>query len=221
MVPSFFSPIFNANSDEWIFNITEGLFLSWLFCSFDLFFCCFFFFFLFPYYRDSSSLSSTDAGLFTNDEGRQGDDEQSDWFYEKESGGACGITGIVPWWDKEDPTELDKNLPDPVFESILTGSFPLMSHPGRRGFQARLSRLHGMPSKNFKKSGGTTTSMVSTPGPVSNKRMVHFSPDSHHHDHWFSPGARTEHGQVTNQGIVSPSGLSPAIWKLEASASER
>jgi len=155
----------------------------------------FFFFFLFPYYSDSSSLSSTDAGLFTNDEGRQGDDEQSDWFYEKESGGACGITGIVPWWDKEDPTELDKNLPDPVFESILTGSFPLMSHPGRRGFQARLSRLHGMPSKNFKKSGGTTTSMVSTPGPVSNKRMVHFSPDSHHHDHWFSPGARTEHGQ--------------------------
>eukprot|EP00069_Balaena_mysticetus_P000985 bmy_14937T0 len=48
---------------------------------------------------DSSSLSSTDAGLFTNDEGRQ-------------------------------------------------------------GFQARLSRLHGMPSKNIKKSGGTPTSMV-------------------------------------------------------------
>ncbi|KAF6073312.1 G-patch domain containing 2 [Phyllostomus discolor] len=109
---------------------------------------------------DSSSLSSTDAGLFTNDEGRQGDDEQSDWFYEKESGGACGITGVVPWWEKEDPAELDKNLPDPVFESILTGSFPLMSHPGRRGFQARLSRLHGMPPKNVKKSGGTPTSMV-------------------------------------------------------------
>uniref|UniRef100_A0AC11B6R0 G-patch domain containing 2 n=1 Tax=Ovis aries TaxID=9940 RepID=A0AC11B6R0_SHEEP len=109
---------------------------------------------------DSSSLSSTDAGLFTNDEGRQGDDEQSDWFYEKESGGACGITGVIPWWEKEDPTDLDKNLPDPVFESILTGSFPLMSHPGRRGFQARLSRLHGMPSKNIKKSGGTPPSMV-------------------------------------------------------------
>ncbi|XP_037352448.1 G patch domain-containing protein 2 isoform X2 [Talpa occidentalis] len=145
---------------------------------------------------DSSSLSSTDAGLFTNDEGRQGDDEQSDWFYEKESGGACGITGVIPWWEKEDPTDLDKNLPDPGFESILTDSFPLMSHSGRRGFQARLSRLHGMPSKNIKKSGGTPTSMVTTSGPVNNKRMVHFSPDSHHHDHWFSPGARTEHGQL-------------------------
>lgn len=30
------------------------------------------FFFLFPYFSESSSLSSTDAGLFTNDEGRQG-----------------------------------------------------------------------------------------------------------------------------------------------------
>ncbi|XP_028613681.1 G patch domain-containing protein 2 isoform X3 [Grammomys surdaster] len=131
---------------------------------------------------DSSSLSSTDAGLFTNDEGRQGDDEQSDWFYEKESGGACGIAGVVPWWEKENPAELDTNLPDPVFESILSGSFPLMSHPGRRGFQARLSCLHGMPSKNIKKSGGAPPSMMSAPGPVSNKRMVHFSPDAHHHE---------------------------------------
>lgn len=109
---------------------------------------------------DSSSLSSTDAGLFTNDEGRQGDDEQSDWFYEKESGGACGIAGVVPWWEKEDPAELDANLPDPVFESILSGSFPLMSHPGRRGFQARLSCLHGVPSKNIKKSAGAPPSMI-------------------------------------------------------------
>uniref|UniRef100_A0A8C2N354 G patch domain containing 2 n=1 Tax=Cricetulus griseus TaxID=10029 RepID=A0A8C2N354_CRIGR len=131
---------------------------------------------------DSSSLSSTDAGLFTNDEGRQGDDEQSDWFYEKESGGACGIAGVVPWWEKEDPAELDRDLPDPVFESILSGSFPLMSHPGRRGFQARLSCLRGMPSKNIKKSGGAPPSMTSAPGPASNKRMVHFSPDAHHHE---------------------------------------
>ncbi|XP_055966803.1 G patch domain-containing protein 2 isoform X2 [Sorex fumeus] len=132
---------------------------------------------------DSSSLSSTDAGLFTNDEGRQGDDEQSDWFYEKESGGACGITGIVPWWEKEQPADLDKNLPDPVFES----------------FQARLSRLHGMPAKSIRKSGGAPASMVTSPGPVNNKRMVHFSPDSHHHDHWFSPGARAEHSQLLRE----------------------
>lgn len=64
---------------------------------------------------------------------RTGDDEQSDWFHENESGGACGITGVIPWWEQEDSTELEKELPDPVFESILTGTFPLMSHSGRRG----------------------------------------------------------------------------------------
>lgn len=62
-----------------------------------------------------------------------GDDEQSDWFHENESGGACGITGVIPWWEQDDSTELERELPDPVFESILTGTFPLMSRSGRRG----------------------------------------------------------------------------------------
>uniref|UniRef100_A0ACB8G9T9 G patch domain-containing protein 2 n=1 Tax=Sphaerodactylus townsendi TaxID=933632 RepID=A0ACB8G9T9_9SAUR len=109
---------------------------------------------------ESSSLSSSDAGLFTNDEGRQGDDEQSDWFHESEPGGACGITGIIPWWEKEDPAELEKELPDPVFESILTGSFPLMSHSGKRDFQTRFSHLHGMPARSIKKATGNSTAMV-------------------------------------------------------------
>ncbi|XP_069464680.1 G patch domain-containing protein 2 isoform X2 [Ambystoma mexicanum] len=104
----------------------------------------------------SSISSSSDTGLFTNDEGRQGDDEQSDWFYESESGGACGIAGVIPWWDQEDPIELEKELPDPVFESILSGSFPLMSHSAQRGF--RLSHLHGMPTRNSRKTVGNLTS---------------------------------------------------------------
>ncbi|KFV14899.1 G patch domain-containing protein 2, partial [Tauraco erythrolophus] len=109
---------------------------------------------------ESSSLSSSDAGLFTNDEGRQGDDEQSDWFHENESGGACGITGVIPWWEQEDSTELERELPDPVFESILTGTFPLMSRSGRRGFQSRFSHLHGMPARNIKKTSGNQNTLV-------------------------------------------------------------
>ncbi|XP_019405026.1 PREDICTED: G patch domain-containing protein 2 isoform X1 [Crocodylus porosus] len=144
---------------------------------------------------ESSSLSSSDAGLFTNDEGRQGDDEQSDWFHENESGGACGITGISSWWEQEDSTELEKELPDPVFESILTGAFPLMSHSGRRGFQNRLNHLRGMPARNIKKASGNQAALITAPGPGSNKKAVHLSQDSHHHDHWFSPGARKEHSQ--------------------------
>ncbi|XP_037751647.1 G patch domain-containing protein 2 isoform X2 [Chelonia mydas] len=129
---------------------------------------------------ESSSLSSSDAGLFTNDEGRQGDDEQSDWFHENESGGACGITGVGHWWE-QDSTELEKELPDPVFESILTGAFPLMSHSGKRGFQSRFSHLHGMPARNIKKVSGNPAALITTPGP-GNKKIVHLSQDSHHNE---------------------------------------
>ncbi|XP_030051883.1 G patch domain-containing protein 2 [Microcaecilia unicolor] len=146
---------------------------------------------------ESSSISSSDAGLFTNDEGRQGDDEQSDWFYEGEAGGACGITGVIPWWEQEDSTELEKELPDPVFESILTGSFPLMSHSAQRGFQARLNHLNGMPARSIRKAVGSSAAMINSSGPGNSERMVPFSQDPHHHhDHWFSPGARKEHGQL-------------------------
>lgn len=62
--------------------------------------------------------------------GFSADDEQSDWFYEGEPGGACGIAGVVPWWER-DSNELDLN--DPVFNSILTGAFPMMSQGSQRG----------------------------------------------------------------------------------------
>jgi len=50
----------------------------------------------------SSSISSSEseAGIFTNDEGREGDDEQSDWV-----GNACGAGGITD--DDAEPMKLD------------------------------------------------------------------------------------------------------------------
>ncbi|KAK6488913.1 G patch domain-containing protein 2-like isoform X1 [Huso huso] len=144
----------------------------------------------------SISNSSDDGGLYTNDEGRQGDDEQSDWFFEGESGGACGIAGVIPWWEKEDSSEMEKELSDPVFKSILTGSFPLMSESAQRGFKARLGCLNGMPSRMNKNALQASTGKISTPGPGSNERLSHFSQDPHHHDHWFSPGARKDHNQL-------------------------
>lgn len=66
------------------------------------------------------------------------DDEQSDWFFEGEPGsgsapgGACGIAGVVPWWERETASE-ELDLTDPVFNSILSGSFPLMGPGGQRG----------------------------------------------------------------------------------------
>ncbi|XP_066552644.1 G patch domain-containing protein 2 isoform X2 [Amia ocellicauda] len=146
---------------------------------------------------ETSSLSnSSDGGLYTNDEGRQGDDEQSDWFYEGEPGGACGIAGVVPWWEKEDSSDLEKELSDPVFSSILSGSFPLMSEDARGGFQARLNRLHGMPSSISKAAAQQSSGRISTPGPGCNERLARFSQDPHHHDPWFSHGVRKDHSQL-------------------------
>ncbi|XP_054618380.1 G patch domain-containing protein 2 isoform X5 [Dunckerocampus dactyliophorus] len=120
----------------------------------------------------SSVSNSSDGGLYTNDEGRQGDDEQSDWFYEGEPGsgsvpgGACGVAGVIPWWERDAGSE-ELDLTDPVFNNILTGSFPLMTTDAKRGFQARLNRLHG-----HQKQGGSGQ------------------------EPWFSSGSRRDHGQL-------------------------
>ncbi|XP_023662787.1 G patch domain-containing protein 2 isoform X1 [Paramormyrops kingsleyae] len=140
----------------------------------------------------SSVSNSSDGGLYTNDEGRQGDDEQSDWFYEGEPGGACGIAGVIPWWEKEDSSDLERELSDPVFNSILTGSFPIMSQKAQRGFQARLSRLHGVPSS----PSAPTAVKTGVPGQGCNERLPRLSQDPHHHDPWFGPESRREHGQL-------------------------
>ncbi|XP_036003432.1 G patch domain-containing protein 2 isoform X3 [Fundulus heteroclitus] len=129
----------------------------------------------------SSVSNSSDGGLYTNDEGRQGDDEQSDWFYEGEPGsgsgpgGACGIAGVVPWWEREAASEA-LDLVDPVFNSILTGSFPLLSPAAQKGFQARLSRLHG----------NQQGSEAGLPG----------SSSQDPHEPWFSSSSRRDHGQL-------------------------
>lgn len=39
---------------------------------------------------------------------------------------------MVPWWERETGTE-ELDLADPVFNSILTGSFPLMSPAAQKG----------------------------------------------------------------------------------------
>ncbi|XP_061756728.1 G patch domain-containing protein 2 isoform X2 [Nerophis ophidion] len=120
----------------------------------------------------SSVSNSSDGGLYTNDEGRQGDDEQSDWFYEGEPGsgsapgGACGVAGVIPWWERDAGSE-ELDLTDPVFNNILTGSFPLMTTDAKRGFQARLNRLHGHQKQGC---GGQ--------------------------EPWFSSGSRRDHGQL-------------------------
>ncbi|XP_072906910.1 G patch domain-containing protein 2 isoform X2 [Hemitrygon akajei] len=151
---------------------------------------------------ESSSLSSSDGGLFTNDEGRQGDDEQSDWFFEGDSGGACAIAGVIPWWEHEDVLDLEKEVPDPVFKSILTGTFPLMSQTAQRGFQTRLSQLSGMGKRNGRKESRKLPTKINNHEPGSNESLVQFSQEPHHQDLWLCPTASEEHSQFGYQQEV-------------------
>ncbi|XP_046364324.2 G patch domain-containing protein 2-like [Haliotis rufescens] len=91
------------------------------------------------YSQESSSLSSSESeGLITNDEGREADDEQSDFFLEP--GPSCGIAGIIPWWENERVTDSEV-LMDKQLGSILTGSFEHMPESSRQSFKTRVSRL--------------------------------------------------------------------------------
>ena len=68
-----------------------------------------------------------------------GDDEQSDFFYE--AGPACGVQGIIPWWEKEKTMEEEEMPKDSNFDKILTGTFDFMTTSSKRTFKARVSKL--------------------------------------------------------------------------------
>lgn len=98
----------------------------------------------------SSSLSSSDSdtGIHTNDEGREGDDEQSDFYHE--SGPACGIPGVTPWWENDIDEEKETQAMDETFQSILNGSFQHMSYESQQAFRARVYRLSTMPGREIR-----------------------------------------------------------------------
>uniref|UniRef100_A0A3Q0RKW9 G-patch domain containing 2 like n=1 Tax=Amphilophus citrinellus TaxID=61819 RepID=A0A3Q0RKW9_AMPCI len=95
----------------------------------------FLFFFL---YRETSSTCSSDPGLFTNDEGRQGDDEQSDWFFEGECGVGTGVAGLLPSWDSDSQLPLEDNH--------TSATFLQPARRSDRGYHSRLKRLAGSAS---------------------------------------------------------------------------
>ncbi|XP_030201336.1 G patch domain-containing protein 2 isoform X7 [Gadus morhua] len=148
---------------------------------------------------DTSSVSnSSDGGLYTNDEGRQADDEQSDWFYDTEppalpgSGGACGVAGVVPWWEREEAEPEELEMEDPVFNSILHGSFPLMSATSQRGGGARAHARHTTHTHAggfHARLGRMHQNRVDLGLPHPARRQAKDEP-------WFIPGSRREHNQL-------------------------
>ncbi|KAK6182698.1 hypothetical protein SNE40_010322 [Patella caerulea] len=94
------------------------------------------------YSQESSSLSSSetesDGGIMTNDEAREADDEQSDFFHEP--GPVCGVPSNLPWWENERVT--DQDMASSVnFQRFITKTFDNLPRSSQLSFKARVSRL--------------------------------------------------------------------------------
>ncbi|XP_046486217.1 G patch domain-containing protein 2 isoform X1 [Neodiprion pinetum] len=76
----------------------------------------------------NSSISSSDSegGIITNDEDREGDDEQSDWI------------GDSGWWDDGDSTNEEKVSSDPALQVILHGSFEHLTDEAKKNYRQRM-----------------------------------------------------------------------------------
>ncbi|MFT7817395.1 G patch domain-containing protein 2-like isoform X1 [Arapaima gigas] len=132
---------------------------------------------------ETSSVCSSDPGLFTNDEGRQGDDEQSDWFFEGECGPGMGVPSLLSGWDGEAPSDLE--VFDPGLEKLSSATFLQPAHPTQRGHHTRVNRLSGMVAPCIRKGRRRLPGKESTMASISAERMKHFSQNPYKKDFWL------------------------------------
>lgn len=141
----------------------------------------------------SSVCSSSDTGLFTNDEGRQGDDEQSDWFYEGECVPGFTVHNLLPKWAPDHCTEAERM--DSGLEKLSDPTFLLPSRPAQRGYHARLNRLPGAAARCLRKGrrrlAGKETS-ISSLGP---ERISHIISDHRQKDFCLPSAGKRERKQ--------------------------
>ncbi|XP_068608180.1 G patch domain-containing protein 2-like [Brachionichthys hirsutus] len=137
---------------------------------------------------ETSSTCSSDPGLFTNDEGRQGDDEQSDWFFDGDCGVGTGVASLLPDWDSDKQLSLEGKHPPPTFLQP--------ARPSHRGYQYR-SRLKQVPGsaaccirkdrRRLPRKGHHIPMFV--------ERLRHFSHDLCQRDFWLPAVGKRDRGQ--------------------------
>ncbi|KAG5857566.1 hypothetical protein ANANG_G00020800 [Anguilla anguilla] len=141
---------------------------------------------------ETSSVCSSDPGLFTNDEGRQGDDEQSDWFFEGECGPGMGVPGLLSGWDADAQPELE--VLESGLDKLSSPTFLQPARPSQRGYHARLNRLPGVAARCIRKGRRRLPGKDSSMASMSVERMKHFSQDPYQKDFWLpSIGKRDWH----------------------------
>nr|XP_033808239.1 G patch domain-containing protein 2-like isoform X2 [Geotrypetes seraphini] len=141
----------------------------------------------------SSVCSSSDTGLFTNDEGRQGDDEQSDWFYEGECVSRFSVPSLLPKWGTEHHSDMERI--DPGLGKLSDSMFLLPSRPAKRGFHARLNCLPGATARCIRKGHRRLVGKDSTVSTLSVERMGQFLNDPRQKDFWLPSTRRRDWSQ--------------------------
>ncbi|XP_042245249.1 G patch domain-containing protein 2-like isoform X1 [Thunnus maccoyii] len=135
---------------------------------------------------ETSSTCSSDPGLFTNDEGRQGDDEQSDWFFEGDCGVGSGVASLLPSWDSDNQLSLEDNRPSPTFLQP--------ARPSQRGYHSHLKRLPGTAACCIRKDRRRPPSKGNRM-PVFVERLRHFSQDPYQRDFWLPSVGKRDRSQ--------------------------
>lgn len=99
----------------------------------------------------SVSGSESDPGFYTYDDGREADDEQSDWY--QESGPTWGVG--KPWWEKEGASshfrlrtstcEEDQNLEeddeDDKLQQMFKGAWTSSAEEAKDAYKLRMQKL--------------------------------------------------------------------------------
>ncbi|XP_047466961.1 G patch domain-containing protein 2-like isoform X2 [Mugil cephalus] len=134
---------------------------------------------------ETSSTCSSDPGLFTNDEGRQGDDEQSDWFFEGDCGVGTGVAGLLPSWEADSQLSLEDKHP----------TFLQPARPSERGYHSRLKRVPGSAACCIRKQRRRLPSKGDGV-PVFVERLRHFSQDPYQRDFWLPSVGKRDRSQL-------------------------
>ncbi|XP_029900166.1 G patch domain-containing protein 2-like isoform X2 [Myripristis murdjan] len=135
---------------------------------------------------ETSSICSSDPGLFTNDEGRQGDDEQSDWFFEGDCGAGKGVTSLLSSWDSDSQLSLEDPRPSPTFLQP--------TRPSHRGYHACANRLPGTTARCIRRGRRRLPSKDNSM-PLFVERLKRFSQDPYQREFWLTSFGKRDRSQ--------------------------
>ncbi|XP_036448756.1 G patch domain-containing protein 2-like [Colossoma macropomum] len=142
---------------------------------------------------ETSSVCSSDPGLFTNDEGRQGDDEQSDWFFEGECVSGMSVQGLRSSRESETaprPAGLDARR-----EKSHSATFLQPARPNQRGYHARLNRLPDVAARCIRRGRrrlpGRDNNMA-----VFVDKMRSYPHDSYRKEFWLPSFGKRDRSQL-------------------------